>query len=127
MAIDKITKRPPIPCVVARARPHIVVELIEYEHNAVITKTILKRALGTVSAMSFDSGQGLQPKASAFDTYLQLIEGSATIVIAGKTTLLQTGQGIVIPAHAFNHIEPNGRFKMIVTVIKNGYELQSIC
>jgi hypothetical protein len=30
--------------------------------------------------------------------------------------------GIVIPAHAANYIKPNGRFKMILTLIKSGYE-----
>jgi hypothetical protein len=31
-------------------------------------------------------------------------------------------KGIIIPAHASNFIKPNGRFKMISTVIKSGYE-----
>ena len=56
------------------------------------------------------------------DTFVQVIDGEATIVIAGKMNLLKTGSSIVIPAHASSLIEPNGRFKMILTVIKSGYE-----
>jgi len=51
-----------------------------------------------------------------------VIDGEATIVIAGKMNLLKTGSSIVIPAHASSVIEPNGRFKMILTIIKSGYE-----
>ena len=91
--------------------------------NAVVIKTILKKSTGSISAMSIDSGEGLPEKTSPFDTFVQVIDGKAEIVISGASNLLQTGQSIVIPAHASNFVKPNGRFKMILTVIKSGYEL----
>jgi quercetin dioxygenase-like cupin family protein len=72
--------------------------------------------------MSFDSGEGLTEKTSPFDTFVQIIEGKADIVIDKISNVLQSGQGIIIPAHAPNYIKPNGRFKMISTIIKSGYE-----
>ncbi len=72
--------------------------------------------------MSFDTGEGLTEKTSPFDTFAQIIDGKAEIVINGKSNHLETGQSIVIPAHAPNFVTPNGRFKMILTVIKSGYE-----
>lgn len=36
--------------------------------------------------------------------------------------ILQTGQAMIIPAHARHIITANIRFKMISTVIKSGYE-----
>ncbi len=101
---------------------HITVEIIEYVHNAVVTKTILKKSTGNVSVMSFDSGEGLTEKTTPFDTFAQIIDGNAELVINGVSHFLLTGQSIVIPAHAANFIRPNGRFKMILTVIKSGYE-----
>lgn len=100
----------------------ITVEIIEYIPNSVVIKTILKKSTGNVSVMSFDSGEGLTEKTTPFDTFVQIIEGSAEIVIKGICQVLLTGQSIVIPAHAPNYIKPNGRFKMISTVIKSGYE-----
>jgi quercetin dioxygenase-like cupin family protein len=100
----------------------IIVELIEYEHNSVVSKSIMKKATGTINALSFASGEGLNEKTSAFDTFLQVIDGQAKIVIDGKETTLLTGQGIIIPAHSPSHIDPNGRFKLLLTVIKSGYE-----
>lgn len=72
--------------------------------------------------MSVDSGEGLTEKTSPFDTFAQVIDGQAEIVINGIPHILDTGQSIVIPAHAPNLIKPNGRFKMILTIIKSGYE-----
>ena len=107
---------------IEKGTAHIIVELIEYEHDSVVCKSIMKKSTGAVSAMSFDQGEGLNEKTSPFDTFAQIIDGTANIVIDGKSNLLQTGEGIIIPAHTPNYIKPNGRFKMILTIIKSGYE-----
>lgn len=97
-------------------------EIIEYMQNAVVSETIIKRSTGNITVMSFDSGEGLTEKVSPFDTFVQIIDGKAEIIIDEKSHVLLAGQSIVIPAHACNSIQPNGRFKMIVTMIKSGYE-----
>lgn len=105
-----------------KSKTQIIVEIIEYMTNAVVTKTIIKKSTGNVSVMSFDSSEGLAEKTSPFDTYAQIIEGKAEIVIDKVPHMVKTGEGIVIPAHASNYITPDGRFKMILTIIKSGYE-----
>ena len=105
-----------------KSKTHIIVEIIEYMTNAVVIKTIIKKSTGNISVMSFDSGEGLTEKTSPFDTYAQIIEGKAEIVIDKVPHMVKTGEGIVIPAHTANHITPDGRFKMILTIIKSGYE-----
>jgi quercetin dioxygenase-like cupin family protein len=110
------------PADLVKSKSHIVVEIIEYVPHSVVSKSILTKLTGNVSVMSFDNGEGLTEKTSPFDTFAQIIEGKANIVIDKVSHLLQTGMGIVIPAHAANYIKPNGRFKMILTLIKSGYE-----
>jgi quercetin dioxygenase-like cupin family protein len=105
-----------------KSKAHITVEIIEYVPNSVVIKTILKKSSGIISLMSFDSGEGLAEKTTPFDTFTQIIDGTAQIVISGISHLLQTGQSIVIPAHAPNHVISSSRFKMIQTIIKSGYE-----
>jgi len=102
-----------------KSKALIIVEIIEYMAHSVVIKTIIKKSSGNISIMSFDSGEGLTEKSSPFDTFAQIIEGKAEIVIDKISNLLETGQGIIIPAHALNYIKPNGRFKMILTIIKN--------
>ena len=105
-----------------KSKSYIIVEIIEYIPNSVVSKTIIKKSTGNISVMSFDSGEGLTEKTSPFDTFAQIIEGKAEIVIDKLSTILESGQGIIIPAHSPNFIKPNGRFKMILTIIKSGYE-----
>ena len=105
-----------------KSKAHITVEIIEYVPNSVVSKTILKKSTGNISVISFDSGEGLAEKITPFDTFAQIIEGKAELVINGESHFLMTGQSIVIPAHEPNLIRPNGRFKMIMTIIKSGYE-----
>jgi quercetin dioxygenase-like cupin family protein len=118
----KVQKIKVKPADLDKSKSHIVVEIIEYVPHSVVSKSILKKATGNVSVMSFDNGEGLSEKTSPFDTFVQIIEGKANIVIDKVSHLLQTGMGIIIPAHSMNYIKPNGKFKMINTVIKSGYE-----
>lgn len=105
-----------------KAKPHIIVNVIEYVPNGVAMKTIIKKSTGNVTIMAFDSGQGLKENTSPFDIFAQTIEGNAEIVIDKESYLIESGQGIIIPAHSPNFIRPTGRFKMTLTIIKSGYE-----
>src|ERR1035438_1686285 len=122
MDTEKLEELPKQDGEIQKGKAHIIVELIEYEHNEVVSKSIMKKITGSINAMSFDTGEGLNEKTSPFDTYLQIIDGSAIIVVNDTATKLEIGQGILIPAHASSHVKPNGRFKLLLTVIKSGYE-----
>jgi quercetin dioxygenase-like cupin family protein len=100
----------------------IIVEIIEYVSNSVVIKTIIKKSTGNVSAVSFDSGETLTDRLSPFDNYIQIIDGRAEIIIDGASNQLETGNSIIIPAHSYNTIKANVRFKMISTFIKSGYD-----
>lgn len=105
-----------------RSKAVITVEIIEYELHSIISKTIINKTTGNVSVMSFDIGEALVEKIIPFDAYAQIIEGKAEIVIDGESYFLNTGQSIIIPAHTTNIVKANERFKMILTIIKSGYE-----
>jgi len=105
-----------------KSKIFIIVEIIEYIPNSVVIKTIIKKTTGNVSAVSFDSGEVLTEKISPFDTFIQVIDGRAEIIINEKTNVLETGSSIIIPAHSRSTINATERFKMISTVIKSGYE-----
>jgi quercetin dioxygenase-like cupin family protein len=109
-------------CEVEKAKAFIIVEIIEYVPNSVAIKTIIKKTTGNVSAVSCDTGEALTEKIIPFDTFVQIIDGKAEIVIDGISNLLVTGQSIIIPAHTANILKGTERFKMISTIIKSGYE-----
>ncbi len=107
---------------IEKAEAHIIIELLDYMEDAVVSKTILKKLTGEIKVRAFASDEGLSEKTSPFDSFIQVIDGKAEIVIDGISKVLQTGDGIIAPAHKTMSIKPNGRFKMISTVIKSGYE-----
>ncbi len=113
---------PPVPSEMEKSKVHIIVEIIEYVPNAVVSKTIIKKTTGNISITSFDTGEELAEKTSPFDTYIQIIDGAAEVTINDKKYQLKLGDGIVIPANAPHCFNANEQFKMISTVIKSGYD-----
>ncbi|HTB52659.1 MAG TPA: cupin domain-containing protein [Ferruginibacter sp.] len=105
-----------------KSKVHIVVEIIEYMSNAVVSKTILKKTTGNVTVSSFAIGEALEEKTSPFDIYIQIIDGAAEVIIDKKIFLLKKGDGIIIPAHTVHCFNAKEQFKMVSTVIKSGYE-----
>lgn len=105
-----------------KSKAYIVVEILEYVPKGVAIKTIIKKTTGSVSVMAFDSGKGLSERTSPFDTFIQIIEGRAEVIIDSVSNYLEMGSAIIIPAHQPNFIRPNEPFKMITTTIKSGYE-----
>jgi len=102
--------------------PHIIVEIIEYVPNSVLSRTIIKKTTGNITAMAFDMGEELTERILPFDSFVQVIDGSAEILIDKKSTTLQLGEGLIIPAHALSMLKANQRFKIILSVIKSGYD-----
>lgn len=107
---------------VKQSEVHIIIEIIEYIPNAVVSRTIIKKSTGNITAMSFYQGEELAEKTSPFDTYIQIIHGAAQVTIDQKAFTLIPGEGIIIPAHSLHHFNANEQFKMISTIIKSGYE-----
>lgn len=105
-----------------KAKAHIIVEIIEYIPNAVLSKTIIRRATGNITISSFDAGEEQAEKTSPFDNFIQIIDGVAELIIDKKKYRLTLGEGIVIPAHSRDCFNANEQFKMISTIIKSGYE-----
>lgn len=105
-----------------KSEPYILVQIVKYIPNAVVSKTILKKLTGNITAMSIATGETIAEKTLPFDTFIQIIEGGAEVVIDKKKSRLKLGEGIIIPAHSTHSINANQHFKMISTIIKSGYE-----
>ncbi len=105
-----------------KSKAHIIVEIIEYVPNAVVTKTIIRKTTGSVTVSSLDAGEELSEKTLPFDTFIQIIDGKAEMKINNNIYHLKLGEGIIIPAHSKHYFNATEQFKMISTIIKSGYE-----
>ncbi len=70
---------------------HVIVEVIEYIPNSILQKTIMKKATGHIRISSFDTDEALTKRISPFDTFIQIIEDKAEIVISKKSNILLCG------------------------------------
>ncbi|HCL05294.1 MAG TPA: cupin [Chitinophagaceae bacterium] len=107
---------------IEKSKAHIIVQIIEYIPNAVLSKTIIKKITGNITISSLDAGEELAEKTSPFDTYIQIIDGNAELSIDNKKFYMKLGDGIIIPAHSKHNFHASQQFKMLSTIIKSGYE-----
>jgi hypothetical protein len=63
------------------SKAHKVIKIVDYVRNNVVSKTIMKKTTGSVTVISVDIGEELTQKASPFDTYIQIIDGAAEVII----------------------------------------------
>ena len=95
-----------------------LVNLVDYQDGAVVSKEIIKKEKGTVTIFAFDKGQGLSEHTAPFDALVCILDGQAEIYIAGKMHLLKTGQTIIMPANKPHALKALERFKMLLVMIK---------
>lgn len=93
-------------------------ELVNYQQGAVVSRTILHRATGTVTLFAFDEGQGLSEHTAPFDALAHLLEGSAEIVVSGKRLSTHAGEAVLMPAHQPHSLKALTKFKMLLTMIR---------
>ena len=105
-----------------KSKVYDVVAIGEYSHHKIVAHRIINKSTGSISTALFDKGEQLMDKLSRFDNFIQIVEGTAEILIDDESFTLNTGQAIIIPANSKNTIIANERFKMMSTIIKSGYE-----
>ena len=96
-----------------------VLDLVAYQEGAVVSRTLLKRTAGTVTAFAFDQGQGLSEHTAPFDALVHVLEGEAEITIAGTAHRLSAGEMILMPANQPHALTARTPFKMLLTMIRS--------
>jgi quercetin dioxygenase-like cupin family protein len=84
-----------------------------------VSREIVKKSTGTVTAFAFDHGQGLSEHTAPFDALVQILEGEAEITIDGNQNQVRGGQMILMPANLPHALKAITRFKMILTMIRS--------
>ena len=83
-----------------------------------VSRTLIKKPVGTVTLFSFDKGEGLSEHTAAFDALVSVLDGVALVTIAGQAHRVEAGQSIIMPGgkpHALQAVE---RFKMMLVMIR---------
>lgn len=93
-------------------------DLAEYQAGAVVSRTVIKKKAGTVTAFAFDAGEGLSEHTAAFDALVVLIEGEAEIMVGGVPHRVTAGDVVPLPAGKPHALKALSRFKMLLVMIR---------
>lgn len=95
-----------------------LLSLTDYQQGSIVSRVIVGKSAGNITAFSFDKGQCLSEHTAPFDALVQVIEGIAEIIIGGKPYALHSGDIILMPANIPHAVKAPERFKMLLTMLK---------
>lgn len=96
-----------------------VVDLVEYQDGAVVSRTLVEKKTGTVTLFAFAAEQGLSEHTAPFDALVQILEGEAEITISGNSVRVKAGEMVIMPANEPHALRALTRFKMLLTMIRS--------
>jgi len=96
-----------------------LVNLVDYQEQSVVSKTLLEKETGTVTVFAFGQGQGLSEHTAPFDAMVCILDGKAEISISGNPNILEQGDMIIMPANEPHALKAVERFKMMLIMIKS--------
>jgi quercetin dioxygenase-like cupin family protein len=94
------------------------VGLVEYQSGSVVSRTLVKKATGTITAFAFDAGEGLSEHTAPYDALVLGVDGTAEISIAQVAHRVSAGQLLKLPAGQPHAVKAITRFKMILVMIR---------
>ena len=93
-------------------------ELAAYQAGAVVSREIVKKKTGSVTAFAFDQGEGLSEHTAPFDALVHVIDGVAEITVGGEPHHVAQGELILMPANVPHALRAVERFKMLLVMIR---------
>ncbi len=94
-------------------------DLVDYQEDSVVSRTIIKKKTGTVTLFAFDRGQGLSEHTAPFDALVYIIDGEARITVSGESFSVKSGEMVIMPADEPHALQAEERFKMALTMIRS--------
>jgi quercetin dioxygenase-like cupin family protein len=96
-----------------------LVDLVQYQAGSVVSRTIAKKAGGTLTLFAFDAGQALSEHTAPFDAIVQVLDGQAELVIGGEKVVASAGQTVMMPASVPHAVNAVARFKMLLSMVRD--------
>ena len=96
-----------------------LIDLIKYQKDSVVSRTIIDKKSGTVTLFAFDKDQGLSEHTAPFDALVHTLEGEVEVKISNRIFLLKKGELIIMPANKPHSLRATKCFKMLLTMIKS--------
>ena len=101
-----------------KAQKFSFTDSVAYADGAVVSKIILRNDKGNLTLFSFDKGEMLSEHTAPFDAIVQILDGTAEVVIDKISHPMVAGESIIMPAGVPHSLFATEKFKMLLTMIK---------
>jgi quercetin dioxygenase-like cupin family protein len=99
--------------------PAVLADLVVYQENSIVSKTLIKKKTGTVTLFAFAQGEELSEHTAPYDAMVYVLDGTVDISISGQPVQLTSGQMVIMPANVPHALKANVPFKMMLTMIRS--------
>ncbi len=94
-------------------------DLIQTQSGSVVSRTLIKKPAGTVTAFAFDRDEGLSEHAAPFEALVVGVEGEAEVRIDGVPHTVRAGDLLALPANHPHAVKAASPFKMLLIMIRD--------
>jgi len=98
--------------------PSSLVDLVDYQHGSIVSKTLIEKDKGTVTLFAFDEGQALSEHTAPFDAMVCVLDGTADITVGGKPVAVSASEVFIMPADIPHAVKAAERFKMMLVMVR---------
>lgn len=97
--------------------PQNFVNAIEYQSNAIVSKTIIHNKSGSLTLFAFGQGQSLSEHTAPYNAFVMVLDGEFIITIGGKDNTVKAGEAIIMPANVPHALVAANNAKMLLVMI----------
>jgi quercetin dioxygenase-like cupin family protein len=106
------------PGALAPATAFRLADLVAYAEGSIVSRAIAQQPGASLTLFAFDAGQALSEHTTAFNAYLEVLDGEADLVVGGKAVLARAGEITLLPARVPHEVNARVRFKMLLTMLR---------
>ncbi len=104
------------------SEPRALASLADYQSGAVVSRVIFRGEGGTMTLFAFAEGEGLDEHTNPNNAIVQILEGSARVVVDGAEYTLEAGEAIHLPPSVPHALPGGAPYKMLLTLLKRSRE-----
>lgn len=93
-------------------------ELADYAEGSIVSRTLVKNPSGTVTLFAFAQGEDLSEHTSPFDALVFVLDGTAELIIGGKSVRAGVGEVVLMPASVPHAVRAPEQFKMLLVMVR---------
>lgn len=94
-----------------------LISLVDYQHGAIVSRTLIKKDGGNVTLFAFDADENLSEHSTPHDALAFVLEGVLEITIGGELNQLHAGDILLLPASIPHTVLAKSQCKMLLMMI----------